>query len=226
MCFAKTWTLREPGGGGGTGGSGQGGIAPRHGIRYAAFADVSGGRHDDATLAVAHREDRLIVLDSLERYKTPHNPYEVVAAMADVLRRYGCDRATGDAYRAEWCRTAFRSAGIDYNRASTSAWKEGASALTKTAKPKSTLYAELLPRLNAGELKLLDNDTLVSQLASLERRTSPGHATRLTTRPAAKTIWPTSIPGDRTGAPSSSSSSSAPKLTAPATARRCVTASA
>ncbi len=149
-------------------------LAPRSGVRYAAFADVSGGRHDDAALAIAHHENRTVILDCLERYKSPHNPYEVVAKMCATLRRYGCDRATGDAYAAEWTRSAFKSHGIRYERASTSVWKEGISAKNKVAKPKSVLYIELLPRLHAAELELLDNEVLITQLASLERRTRSG----------------------------------------------------
>jgi len=149
-------------------------LPPRAGVHYAAFADMSGGRHDDAAIAVAHREDRVVVLDCLQRFKAPHNPYEVVARMVDVLRRYGCDRCVGDAYAAEWVRTAFQSHGIRYERCTTSVWKEGISAIHKVAKPKSALYAELLPRLHSGELELLDDDVLVTQLASLERRTRSG----------------------------------------------------
>ncbi len=149
-------------------------LPPRNAIAYSAFCDVSGGRQDDAAVAIAHKEDRVVVLDCLERFKSPHNPYEVVAAMAATLRRYGCDRAIGDAYAAEWSRTAFASHGILYNRASTSVWKERAEAIHKIAKPKAVLYAELLPRLTAGEVELLDDDTLIVQLASLQRRTRSG----------------------------------------------------
>jgi hypothetical protein len=149
-------------------------LPPRSGIAYAAFCDVSGGKHDDAGLAIAHREDRVVVLDCLECYKAPHNPYEVVANMVATLRRYGCDRAIGDAYAAEWTRSAFQSHGIDYERCSTSIWKEGAAVKDKVAKPKAVLYLELLPRLHSGEVELLDNETLINQLASLQRRTRSG----------------------------------------------------
>src|SRR5262249_32966837 len=121
-----------------------------------------------------HKEGRTIVLDCLERYKAPHDPYQVVGKMAYTLKRYGITRCIGDAYAAEWCRTAFQSHGIDYRRATTSIWKQGNLLHNKVAKPKSILYAELLPRLNAGELELLDNDVLVTQLSSLQRRTRSG----------------------------------------------------
>ena len=149
-------------------------LPPLPNINYAAFADVSGGRHDDAALAIGHKEGRIIILDCLERYKSPHNPYEVVGRMCDTIRRYGCHTCTGDAYAAEWSKTAFKNNGIEYGRSSRSDWKTGASALRKVAKPKSELYASLLPRLHSGEVELLDDDILVSQVASLQRRTRSG----------------------------------------------------
>jgi hypothetical protein len=39
---------------------------------------------------------------------------------------------------------------------------------------KSEIYRDFLPRLNSGEVDLLDNPRLVSQLLSLERRTARG----------------------------------------------------
>lgn len=149
-------------------------LPPRAGIKYAAFADVSGGRHDDAAVAIAHREGRSIILDCLERHKAPHNPYRIVAAMAATLKRYGCERCVGDAYAAEWSRTAFAAHGINYRRATTSIWKEGSEAKNRVAKPKAVLYAELLPRLHSGEVELLDDEVLVVQLSSLQRRTRSG----------------------------------------------------
>jgi hypothetical protein len=150
-------------------------LPPRSGIPYAAFCDVSGGRHDDAALAIGHKEDsQKIVLDCLERFRAPHNPETVVAEMAATLSRYGLTRAVGDAYAAEWTKTAFERHGIRYERCTTSQWKTGINAKTKIAKPKATLYAELLPRLHSGELELLDDELLITQLCSLQRRTRSG----------------------------------------------------
>jgi hypothetical protein len=150
-------------------------LPPMPGFQYAAFADLSGGRSDDAALAIAHKEGRAVVLDKLERFKSPHNPYEVVARMTHTLRTFGLSKAVGDAYAAEWVRTAFESHGIRYERCTSTAWKEGMPYGWKPiAKPKAILYAELLPRLTSGEIELLDNDLLVTQLSSLERRTRSG----------------------------------------------------
>jgi hypothetical protein len=149
-------------------------LPPRQEVRYSAFIDVSGGRHDDAALAIAHLEGRVVILDVMERHKAPHSPYQVVAEMTNTLKRYGINRAVGDAYAAEWARIAFQSHGINFRNATTSAFKEGAQARTRVPKPKSVLYAELLPRLHSGEVELLDHEILINQLCSLQRRTRSG----------------------------------------------------
>lgn len=128
-------------------------------LRYSAFADLSGGRNDDAAIAIAHRQNRNIVIDVARRYRPPFNPHEVIGQMAELLNRYKIRRVTGDNYAAEFVARAFEGCGIRY---------------FKSEKPKSVLYAELLPRLCSGEIELPDDETLVSQLASLERRTRSG----------------------------------------------------
>jgi hypothetical protein len=149
-------------------------LPPRPEVWYAAFADVSGGRSDDAALAVGHKEDRKVILDCLQRFAAPHNPYEIAARMTETVRRYHCDRLIGDAYSAEWCKSAFASHGVKYEHATRSEWKEGSQIKNKVLKPKSVLYAELLPRLTSGEVELLDVEMLVSQISLLQRRTRSG----------------------------------------------------
>jgi len=134
-------------------------LLPRRLCCYLAFADLSGGRQDDAALAIGHREGRKIVVDCLRRYRAPCNPNDVVRCMCDELRRYGVRYVTGDNYAAEFAASAFRAQGIGYE---------------KSPLPKSGLYLELLPRLCSGEIELLDDEALVGQLASLERRTRSG----------------------------------------------------
>lgn len=43
-----------------------------------------------------------------------------------------------------------------------------------SAKPKSDLYRDLLPKLASGEVDLIDNPRLINQLCGLERRTARG----------------------------------------------------
>jgi hypothetical protein len=134
-------------------------LQPRRGQRYAAFADLSGGRNDDAALAIAHVDGGSVVVDLLRRYRPPFNPHEVVREMAGELVRFGLRRVTGDNYAAEFVARAFETSGIAY---------------TKAEQPKSVLYAELLPRLCSSAIELLDDVALVDQLASLERRVRSG----------------------------------------------------
>lgn len=134
-------------------------LLPRAHEHYCAFVDLSGGRHDDAALAIAHREGRKVILDHLCVWRVPFAPISVVSEMSKELRRWRIRRVTGDNYAGDFGAGAFASSGIAYH---------------KSEYPKSQLYRELLPRLCSGEVELLDNDKLISQLASLERRTRAG----------------------------------------------------
>lgn len=132
-------------------------LMPALGRTYFAFTDVSGGRGDDSAIAIAHREDgRRVVVDFLHRYRPPHNPHEVIGDIAEHLKRYHVRSVTGDNYAADFVATSFEANGIRY---------------TKSEKPKSALYLELLPRLCSGEVELLDDETSIAQMAALERRT-------------------------------------------------------
>jgi len=131
--------------------------APLQSARYLAFVDPSGGSVDAMTMAIAHREGKVAVLDAVREVKPPFSPERVVAEFADVLKRYRVMKVYGDRYAGEWPVAAFRSHGITYEA---------------SAKSKSDLYQELLPKLNSREADLLDLPRLVTQLAGLERRTA------------------------------------------------------
>lgn len=133
--------------------------APRSGARYVAFVDPSGGRGDAMTLAIAHAIDGEIVLDAVRERQPPFSPEDVVAEFAETLRLYGVREVVGDRYAGEWPREVFRRYGVEY-RAS--------------ARPKSELYRDLLPSLNSGLCRLVENERLLLQLVGLERRTSRG----------------------------------------------------
>jgi hypothetical protein len=139
-------------------------LMPQPGIRYEAFDDMSSGvssaTADDAVLAIAHAEGRTIVIDKLARYKPPFSPYDVIRKMADELRRFGgVSRVWGDLFAPNFVGQCFNGHHIKY---------------LKAEKNKSELYIDLLSRLSSGEIELVDDPTLVSQLCSLERRTRSG----------------------------------------------------
>jgi hypothetical protein len=133
-------------------------LPPAPGVIYSAFLDPSGGSSDAMALAVGHlREDGVAVLDCLHEVRAPFDPDQAVAECADVLARYDVSVVRGDRYAGEWPRARFKERGIVFEQ---------------SARPKSDLYGDLLPLINAGRVELLDNRRLVAQLVGLERRTS------------------------------------------------------
>ena len=134
-------------------------LSPMPGTSYTAFVDPSGGRADAATLAIAHRQGDIVVLDLARRWPSPHDPAQVVKEMAGILKSYGVVKVTGDRYAGSWPEQEFRKYGISY---------EG------SIKDKSTLYLEFLPLILSGRVELLENKTLFNELRQLERRARSG----------------------------------------------------
>jgi hypothetical protein len=132
---------------------------PERGTTYRAFTDPSGGSADGFTVAVAHREGEVAVLDCLRERRPPFSPEAVTAEFAEVLKSYGLRTVTGDRYAGEWPREQFRKRGIEYR---------------PSDKTKSEIYLEALPLLNGAQVDLLDDDRLVNQICGLERRTARG----------------------------------------------------
>jgi hypothetical protein len=128
-------------------------------LSYRGFVDPSGGSSDSMTMAIAHREGDRFVLDLVLERKPPFSPEAVVREFAATLKGFHVSRVRGDRYAAEWSREAFRRRGVTYEPAE---------------KTKSEIYLSLLPMLNSGRVELLDNQRLISQLCSLERRTARG----------------------------------------------------
>ena len=128
------------------------------GLRYAAWCDPSGGRHDSMVLAIAHQERGQVVLDKLIRSAPPFEPETVVAQYAESLGAYGLKHVTGDRYAAEWVSAAFRKHGIVYLPSSEDA---------------SSVYVETLPLFSQGMIELLDVPQLETELRLLERRPRP-----------------------------------------------------
>lgn len=136
-------------------------LLPQSGVPYSGFVDVSGGRSDSASLAIAHKEQPTakIVLDLVREYKAPFSPSDVIDRMSQTLANYRIRMVTGDNYSAEFAVQEFKRCGIGYR---------------KSEKNKSQLYLELLPRICSGGVALLDDETLINQLCGLERRCRSG----------------------------------------------------
>jgi hypothetical protein len=131
---------------------------PRPGVAYVSFCDPSGGARDSFTMAVAHNEDGVAVLDNLVEIRAPFNPTSATEQIAGTLRAYGLRHTVGDKYAAGWVVDAFSKLGVRYEH---------------SERDRSALYLDALPLFASGRVRLLDSKRLVTQFSSLERRTSP-----------------------------------------------------
>jgi hypothetical protein len=135
-------------------------LAKEDGRAYHAFVDMSGGSSDDAVMAISHRDERgVAVLDVLmsQTGLAPFNPRDAVRKFAAELKTWGLTRVTGDAYAGQTFRRDFEDLGVSY------------SVSTRT---KSDIYDAFEPKLNAGEVELLDDGKLQEQLLTLVIRGS------------------------------------------------------
>jgi hypothetical protein len=138
--------------------------SPMRDRKYFAFADPSGGSHDSFTAAIAHSENGVAVLDALIEIKAPLNPVTATEQVAGLLRSYRLTDVTADKYAAGFAVDAFAKCGIK---------------LRHSERDRSAIYSETLPLFMSGRVRLLDHKRLVTQFASLERRTMPGGRDRI-----------------------------------------------
>jgi hypothetical protein len=125
---------------------------------YTAAADPSGGSGKDSfTAAISHNDGGTAVLDCLVEIRPPFNPIEAVDQVASMLRSYDLQEVTGDAYAADWVVSAFASSSITYRH---------------SERNRSEIYRDAMPLFTSGRARILDNQRLISQFGSLERKTS------------------------------------------------------
>ena len=89
-------------------------LPPVSGTAYLAFCDPSGGSSDSMTLAIAHHDDGVAVLDCVREVRAPFQPEAVVEDFCATLAAYGVAKVTGDRYAGEWPREQFRKRNVDY----------------------------------------------------------------------------------------------------------------
>jgi len=134
-------------------------IPPQPNTSYHGFVDMSGGSGDEAVLAISYRDlaTNRAVLASLvtQTGKVPFNPRDAVKKFCAVLHQYRQSEVTGDAYAGETFRQDFLDGGISYR---------------VEPRSKSEIYEQLEPKVNAGEIELLDEPTLTDQLLGLVMR--------------------------------------------------------
>ena len=138
--------------------------SPVRGINYDAFIDPSGGSADSFTLAVGHTDRAdwqkpVVVVDAVREQRPPFSPTTVAEEFARVLKNYNVNKIVGDKYAGAWPVEVFSKLSIKYEQ---------------SAAPKSDLYRDLLPLINSGRIRLLDNAKLINQLCGLERRVARG----------------------------------------------------
>jgi hypothetical protein len=129
-------------------------LPPEDGVTYWAFVDMSGGSSDDAVLSIAHKVEKRVVVDLVEKQAggVPFDPRRAIEKFCDILKRYRVTRVTGDRYAGETFRLDFQGRGVTYY----------CSELTT-----SELYEQMEPRVNAGEVELPDLPVLTEQLLTL-----------------------------------------------------------
>jgi hypothetical protein len=116
-------------------------LPPNPDAFYVGFVDMSGGSADDATLAIAHREQNRTIIDLVVSQDggIPFNPRTAVRKFVRALCTYRCDYVTGDNFAGNTFKLDFEADGISYR----------SSPLSKTE-----LYEKLETAVNAGEIEL------------------------------------------------------------------------
>lgn len=133
--------------------------APAAGTVYSGFADMSGGGADSMTLAIAHKDDDIALLDAVREESGGTSPDLVVERFAALLKAYGLREVRGDRYAGAWVSERFKAHGIAY---------------LASEQSKTDIYLNFLPVLNSQRVRLLNVPKLEPQLVSLERHTSRG----------------------------------------------------
>jgi hypothetical protein len=133
-------------------------LPPRTRFEYNAFCDPAGGSGGDSmTLAISHKEDDKIIIDSILECRPPFSPESVTEEFCQLLKEYRVYSVSGDRYAGSWPEEQFTKRGISF-------------IPCELNKPQ--IYLEFLALLNSGRVELPDNDKLRTQLLNLERRTT------------------------------------------------------
>lgn len=132
------------------------------GNSYRAFVDMSGGKKDSHSLAIAHRgADGKVIIDiTREVIPSPRvKPSDVCVDFAKIIKGYGLSKAVGDAYGAQWVVEGFAKEGI---------------TLEKSEKNSSEIYLYCIGPFSNRQVALPDDNRLLAQLKALMRRIVPG----------------------------------------------------
>jgi hypothetical protein len=119
---------------------------------------AGGSGRDSSAMAIGYLPygQESLEVTCLREARPPFSPEQITKEFCETLKSYGISKVTGDKFAGSYPEEQFGRFGIRYEAA---------------ALPKSMLYVGLLPVINSCKISLLDNDRLIAQLCSLERRT-------------------------------------------------------
>jgi hypothetical protein len=117
---------------------------------------MSGGTNDNCVLCICHEENGKAIVDLIEKQagnSKPFDPMRAVAQFAErMLYEYGSTTVIGDAFGGDTFGFAFQKYDITFRKVSGSA---------------SDQYEAFEPRLNAGEVEILDDPVTIEELLTL-----------------------------------------------------------
>jgi hypothetical protein len=152
---------------------------PRRGIAYSGFIDAASGTGKDSfAVGIAHREEDTVVLDLAHEIVPPFNPQNAMKEAAGLLKSYGIHLVRGDKYAAGFVVEAASRCGLTYEY---------------FEKDRSAIYIEALPLFTSGRARLIDNEKLVRQFATLDDGHLSPVETVLTTVAMGMTIFATQL---------------------------------
>ncbi len=130
---------------------------PEAGVEYVAGADAATGaaNGDRFAVSIAHRAGDRAVLDCCRAWSPPFDPAVVIGEAASLVKSYGVTSVEGDRASENFVISAFAAHGVTFRHA------EGDTR---------SRYLEVLPRVNSGAIRLLDQPELLRELRALERR--------------------------------------------------------
>ncbi len=131
---------------------------PQPNTYYYAFFDASGGTGSDSfTLCIGHRlpdSEGTVVVDCIRERKPRFVPAEVIAEYAGLMKCYGISEIRGDKFGGGFVEDE---------------WQRNQIRFTPSEFTTSENYIRSLPIVLSRRTRLVNNATLRSQLASLER---------------------------------------------------------
>jgi hypothetical protein len=128
---------------------------------YRAFVDASGGGTggDAYSIAIAHKENGLFVVDVVRAVPGPFDPYQITKGFAELCKQYRIGTVTGDKWGKEWVQAAWRGSGVAY---------------VQSPLPKSDIYLECVPLFSRGLVRLPDHAKLLRELRLLQLQRHQG----------------------------------------------------